>query len=583
MYCRVIACDLNGTTEVEGRLAPEIATALQAVRARGLVTLLVTGRVYEDVEKLCADLSLFDAVITENGAVVWLAHNGQSLRLATAPPDEFLGELRARGVPFHKGAIVVGTSDQRTSDVIALIHRFAPDSQLVFNRGAVMILPSGVNKALGVRRALEELDRSEHNLVAFGDAENDLPLFAMAERSVAAGGASAAIAERADEGLSQPGAASVAAYIHRLLEQGGVVPTPAHRRIVLGQDAQSEPVCLPSSGMNVMVSGDPRSGKSWLVGLLAEQLIERGYRVCVFDPEGDHGSLAQRPHVLLLGHDVALPPPTVLPAMVRHQGLSVVLNLGALGQTEQSAYVHAALDQLEASSEATGIPHWILIDEAQYFFDRSATSVRRFASTVNYVFCTYRPSAVSDAVYAAVQAHLITRTDVEEERRFITNLLRARGPEGLIVHDALIELDDHAGLLVTGAPGPSWQIFAPRERLTAHAHHAHKYADASLPDDKAFHFLHPDAGFVAHNVAEFQRAIRAVPIASLRHHLTCGDFSRWAAEVLGNNRLAQGLRKLERAVASGAPPNRDEICAHIEDHYLVHTGAEKANNGELGA
>lgn len=43
MYCRVIACDFDGTGAANGRLAPEIAAVLGAARALGFVTLLVTG------------------------------------------------------------------------------------------------------------------------------------------------------------------------------------------------------------------------------------------------------------------------------------------------------------------------------------------------------------------------------------------------------------------------------------------------------------------------------------------------------------------------------------------------------------
>ena len=44
---------------------------------------------------------------------------------------------------------------------------------MIFNKGAVMILPSGVNKATGLAAALEELGLSPHNVVGVGDAEND--------------------------------------------------------------------------------------------------------------------------------------------------------------------------------------------------------------------------------------------------------------------------------------------------------------------------------------------------------------------------------------------------------------------------
>ena len=108
--------------------------------------------------------------------------------------------------------------------------------------------------------------------------------------------------------------------------------------------------------------------------------------------------------------------------------------------------------------------------------------------------------------------------------------------------------------------------------MTAHAHHARKYVDTRLPEHNAFRFLLTDGeSVVAHNVIEFHRAAQQVPQASLRHHLGNGDFSRWTAQILGDEPLARGLRKLERSVAAGAAPDRAEILAHIEDRYLIGT------------
>ena len=571
MYCRVLACDFDGTGATDGRLAPEVVAALGKARAQGVAALLVTGRVLEDVEVLCGDLSIFDAVVAENGAVVCLPQQQRIIQLGEPPSEHFLGELRARGVPFHVGAVIVGSWDRHAAEVLELIRRFAIDGQLIFNREAMMLLPSGINKAIGTSRALEELGRSERNMIAFGDAENDLPLFALSEIGVAARGALPTIAEQADDRLSQPGGAGVAQYIHRLLEQGGIIPSPPRHRLVLGRDLNGEPVSIPGSGINLMITGDPRSGKSWLAGLVAEQLIDQHYRLCVIDPEGDYLSLGERPHVLTFGHDLALPEPVALPRILRSEPVSLVLSLASLSQDAQATYVEAALSELERCCTDTGIPQWILVDEAQYFFHNSFLTNPRFAGTANLLFATYRPSLVSNKVFAAVKGHLITHTTVEEERYFITSLLRSYGPPDIVVSEALRQIElPRAGLLLEDPTYPRWQVFTPGARVTAHAHHARKYADTRLPEDKAFRFLHANGvPAVAHNMMEFHSAIQTATVASLRHHLTRGDFSRWAADVLGDQELARGLHKIERAVVDGAAPDRAEILAHIEDHYRI--------------
>ena len=48
-------------------------------------------------------------------------------------------------------AVIVGTWEQHATKVLELIRRFGIDAQLVFNRAALMVLPSGINKAVGIR------------------------------------------------------------------------------------------------------------------------------------------------------------------------------------------------------------------------------------------------------------------------------------------------------------------------------------------------------------------------------------------------------------------------------------------------
>jgi hydroxymethylpyrimidine pyrophosphatase-like HAD family hydrolase len=572
MYCRAFACDFDGTGASNGRLAPEIAAVLAAARARGYATLLVTGRVLEELRAADVDFGAFDAVVAENGAVVWLPAMDRNIQIGEPPPDGFLAELRSIRVPYHAGAVVVGTWDRHATEVLALVRRFGMASQLVFNREAMMVLPSGVDKAVGVRRALEELHRSARNMIAFGDAENDRPLLDTAEIGIAARGSVASIAAAADDRLSQPGAAGVAHYIQSILDRSGHVATPPRHRIHLGTDDRGSPVYLPAAGANVMISGDPRSGKSWLAGLVAERLIERGYRVCIIDPEGDYPPLGQRPQVLTLGAELSLPDPTALPNVLRDEPISLILNLAALSQLEKQRYVEAAVPCLEAARATSGLPHWILIDEVHYFLNERAMRAYRFdGRTGGYIFVTYRPSLVASDIHTGVKAHIVMETTVEEERYFLTGLLQARDSNHVPAADVLAPVRGRkAGLLLENAPTSSWQVFTPGARAITQVHHGRKYADALLPEDKAFRFLQANgAGATAHSVAEFCAALESVPATSLRHHLLQGDFSRWAAGVLGDSGLAAAFHKLEETTRVGAPPSRDELLAHVRDLYVV--------------
>ena len=77
----------------------------------------------------------------------------------------------------------------------------------------------------------------------------------------------------------------------------------------------------------MLVTGDAKSGKSWVAGLLCEQLILHGYCVCVIDPEGDYSSLEGLPGVTVLGREDPPPTPRELLRALRYPDRSVIVDL----------------------------------------------------------------------------------------------------------------------------------------------------------------------------------------------------------------------------------------------------------------
>ena len=70
--------------------------------------------------------------------------------------------------------------------------------QVIFNMGAVMVLPPGINKASGLRAALKDPQLSPHNVVGIGDAENDQSFLQICGCSVAVANALPSIKETSD-------------------------------------------------------------------------------------------------------------------------------------------------------------------------------------------------------------------------------------------------------------------------------------------------------------------------------------------------------------------------------------------------
>ena len=99
------------------------------------------------------------------------------------------------------------------------------------------------------------------------------------------------------------------------------------RRVRFGTLRTGELLDFAIRGRNILVGGDPKSGKSWMAGSLCEQLILQRYSLCILDPEGDYACLEALPGVIvqpLDGKDSSL---LGLERMLTHPDLSLVLDM----------------------------------------------------------------------------------------------------------------------------------------------------------------------------------------------------------------------------------------------------------------
>jgi hydroxymethylpyrimidine pyrophosphatase-like HAD family hydrolase len=198
MRWRALATDFDGTLATEGVVSAIAKLALSRMRAAGIRVILVTGRELTDFATLDISLNSFDLVVAENGALLHDPHTGLIEGLGEPPPENFIKELARRGVaPLSAGASIVATVEPHETVVLELIRDMGLEHQVIFNKGAVMILPPGVNKATGLRAALERLSIAPADVVAAGDAENDHALLEMCGLPVAVTNAIPSLKERA--------------------------------------------------------------------------------------------------------------------------------------------------------------------------------------------------------------------------------------------------------------------------------------------------------------------------------------------------------------------------------------------------
>ncbi len=168
----VLATDYDGTIATDGRVNEKTLAAIERLRASGRKLILVTGRQLDDLQQVFERLDLFDYVVAENGALLYSPATRQEKLLGSQPPQEFIQALRDRHVdPLSVGRVIVATWHPHETTVLETIRDLGLELQVIFNKGAVMVLPSGINKAAGLLAALAELKLSPHNVVGVGDAE----------------------------------------------------------------------------------------------------------------------------------------------------------------------------------------------------------------------------------------------------------------------------------------------------------------------------------------------------------------------------------------------------------------------------
>src|SRR6185436_12176313 len=123
-------------------------------RCHGIVVVLVTGRRLDDLRRVAGDLTCFDAIVAENGAVLDFPLSGRHVAVGHAPRPVFVDELRRRGIPFVAGESVVEADADQAGAMLDVVRMLEQPLILAFNRARLMILPQAVAKSTGLRQAL---------------------------------------------------------------------------------------------------------------------------------------------------------------------------------------------------------------------------------------------------------------------------------------------------------------------------------------------------------------------------------------------------------------------------------------------
>jgi hypothetical protein len=360
LYYQALATDYDGTLATDGAVFEPTLQALEALRRSGRRLLMVTGRELDDLKSVFAHLELFDLVVAENGALLYRPKTGEEILLAEPTPVLFRQRLEALDVrPLSFGRIIVATVEPHETEVLATIRELGLELQIIFNKGAVMVLPSGVNKATGLRAACKELGLSPHNVVGVGDAENDFAFLELCGCAVAVANALPMLKQAADVTTEGARGEGVAELAHRMIKSdlADLVALTRQQTVIGRRPDGSDLLLRPRE--NLLLAGSSGAGKAQIADEIVSALGRRRFQTCIIDPEGDH---ARRKDALVLETDGQKLPdlPKALPLS---DGI-LVLNLAGMAPAERGAAMREALLALVALRARLGRPHWILIEKA---------------------------------------------------------------------------------------------------------------------------------------------------------------------------------------------------------------------------
>src|SRR5439155_23584911 len=330
MYFLAMATDYDGTIARDGVVNEATGAAMEQFKQSGRRLILITGRRLESVIQAFPRIELFERVVAENGAVVYNPSTREERVIGTPPPGELIERLRARSVtPLHAGRSIIATWEPNEKIVLEEVRNLGLELQIIFNKGAVMVLPPGVNKATGLAEALGEIGVSPKNVIGVGDAENDHAFLRMVGCSAAVGNALPAVIQGADIKLGGAYGEGVVELIEKVMK-GDRDLVPSSHALTIGVDRQGRAVAVEAGKESILIAGKSGVGKSTLATALTERMVEAGFAFCVIDPEGDYSALE---HSVCVGD--AKSPPVVEEALnlVRKIGAHVVVYMHALALT----------------------------------------------------------------------------------------------------------------------------------------------------------------------------------------------------------------------------------------------------------
>lgn len=563
MYFVVLATDYDDTLATHGRVEPATITALERVKASGRKLLLVTGRDLPLLKRDLDRLDLFDLIVCENGALLYNPETLEETQLADPPPANLVERLKAEGIePLAVGRTIIATVEPNETAVLAAIRDLSLEHHIIFNKGAVMVLPPNINKASGLQAALDRLGISAHNVVGIGDAENDIAFLTSCGCAAVVDNAIQSLKEQADFITEARGQGVI--ELAQMLVDGDLKsmgPKLARTRLDAGTREDSSVVHL-TPFETVLITGGSGSGKSTTVTALLEQMRDQDYQYCVIDPEGDYSDFDE---AVSVGDAKNVPRVDAAMKLLERPDVSIIVNLLALDPTERPSFFAKFIGELARFRAETGRPHWLIVDEAHHCMpaEWQPAGLSLPNGMPATIAVTVHPESVSrpflELVNTVVGVGEKSGEVIKSFAEVVGREMTLRAADGEFAH---------TGLVLSGSDLAPIKLARPKAQLKRHVR---KYAEGELGEDKSFYFRGPKNALKlrAHNLRMFLQIADGVDDETWRYHLERGDYSRWFKDAIKDSELSDVVDGIEQVDGQPAEVSRQAIKEIIEKKYTA--------------
>ena len=227
---KLVAVDIDGTlTDANKLLHVGAVEALRALEAAGIPVIICTGNTRPIAYGLWRFIGLSGPLVCENGGVLWypsgevvLRADGREAEDACRWVAEQLPDIDPSGIATNRWR--ESEWCLKTDEDMEAIQGLLAESQwshlTVLRTGfAIHVMDPCLSKGEGLSAVLERLDVSPEDVLAVGDAPNDLSMFDLVGWSVAVGGAFPEVEAVASVCSPEPHGATFPPLVEAILTQ----------------------------------------------------------------------------------------------------------------------------------------------------------------------------------------------------------------------------------------------------------------------------------------------------------------------------------------------------------------------------